>query len=239
VLSFILGLWVRVPEGWGMSETAGTITMNPAGAVRIGTVDLPIAGTEVKLADDGELLVRGPGVMRGYRDEPERTDEVLTADGRLRTGDVGAFADGYVRIVGPKKEIIINSAGKNMSSANIESAMVTACPLVGSAVAIGDQRPFVSALVVLERDAATAYAAANGLPADTAVLAEDEGGLAAVAAGVEEANATLSRVEHIRSWTVLPVFWEPGSDELTPPSVLKRGPIADKYAAQIEALYVE
>jgi long-subunit acyl-CoA synthetase (AMP-forming) len=237
-LVFLLGLGLRVSEAWGMTETTGLTTMNPLDAVRIGTVGVAAPGTEVRLAEDGELLVRGPGVMRGYRNDPERTAEALDADRWMHTGDIGTIdSDGYVRIVDRKKELIINAAGKNMSPTNIENALAGACPLVGSVVAIGDDRPFISALVVLDPDAATAYAAAHSLEADPAVLAEDEGVRTAIAAGVEAANRKLSRVEHIRAWQVLPTFWQPGSDELTPTMKLKRRPIAEKYAPVIDSLY--
>lgn len=237
-LVFILGLGIRVSEGWGMSETTAMTTLNPPNAVRVGTVGLPAPGTEVQVAEDGELLVRGPGVMGGYRNDPTRTAEAVDADGWMHTGDIGSIdEDGYVRILDRKKELIINSAGKNMSPSNIENALVVACPLVGSAVAIGDNRPFVTALIALDADAATAYAAEHGLEPSAAVLAEDAGVRAAVAAGVEAANGRLSRVEHIRAWQVLPTFWAPGGDELTPTSKLRRKPIGAKYATEIEALY--
>ncbi len=238
-LEFVLGLGLPVCEVWGMSETSCCVTVNPPDAVRIGTVGVPIAGCEVRLADDGELLVRGPLVMRGYRSEPERTAETIDPDGWLHTGDIATIdADGYVTIVDRKKELMINSAGKNMSPANIEGAVKAHCPLVGSAVAIGDDRPYVVALLTLDPDAAAAFARAHGI-ADPAAgaLAGDPQVRAAIEQGVQEANSRLSRVEQIKRYEILPTVWEPGGDEITPTLKLKRRPIAAKYAEQIGALY--
>ncbi len=239
VIEFFAALGLPICEGWGMSELSCVATINPPDAVRIGTVGLPLPGIELALADDGELLVRGPTVMRGYRGAPELTAETIDADGWLRTGDIAEIdADGYVRIVDRKKELIINAAGKNMSPANIENKIKAACPLVGSVVAIGDRRPYNTALLVLDPVAATSFAAANGIAAATpAQLAREEAVLRRVAEGVARANESLSRVEQIKRHTLLPEEWQPGGDELTPTMKLKRKPIAEKYAAQIEAMY--
>jgi long-subunit acyl-CoA synthetase (AMP-forming) len=194
---------------------------------------------ELAIAEDGELLTRGPLVMRGYRNEPEKTAETIDADGWLHTGDVATMDDeGYVRIVDRKKELIINAAGKNMSPANIENRLKSASPLIGQAIAIGDRRPYNVALIVLDPDACGAYAAKAGLAdASPAALCEHEGIVAAVTAAVEDANAGLSRVEQIKTFHILPVDWLPGGDELTPTMKLKRKPISEKYAAEIDALY--
>ena len=238
-LIFVLGLGIRVSEAWGMSESTGLTTMNPPDAIRIGTVGLPAPGTDVVIADDGELLVRGPGVMRCYRNDPEKTADAVDADGWLHTGDIGTIdEDGYVKIVDRKKELIINSAGKNMSPSNIENALIVECPLIGSVVAIGDQRKYVSALIALDADAMAAFAAANGIENSAATLASDPRLQQVISDAVGDANAKLSRVEHIRAWTVLPTFWEPGGDELTPTMKPKRKPIAAKYASEIDAMYV-
>ncbi len=146
--------------------------------------------------------------------------------------------DGYVRIVDRKKELIINAAGKNMSPQNIEGAIKVACPLVMSVVAFGDDRPYVTALVTLDPDACTAYAAKAGLSdGSPAVLAQDASVRALIQSGVDRANEKLSRVEQVKKFAVLPTPWEPGGDELTPTMKLKRRPIAEKYAAEIDALY--
>lgn len=238
-MAFILGLGIPVCEGWGMTETSAAATLNRPDAIRIGTVGTALPGTEVTVAEDGELLVRGPLIMRGYRNDPEQTAEAIDADGWMHTGDIGTIdADGYIRIVDRKKELIINAAGKNMSPSNIEGAVKVSCPLVGSVIAIGDNRKYITALLTLDPDACAAYAAQHGLPdASPAVLAEDSGVRAVIEAGIKAANDRLARVEQIKKYTVLSQVWEPGGDELTPKMSLKRKPIAEKYAADIEALY--
>jgi long-subunit acyl-CoA synthetase (AMP-forming) len=239
VLEFFAALGLPICELWGMSETSLIATINPLDAIRIGTVGVALPGVELSLADDGELLVRGPTVMRGYRKDPVRTAEAIDADGWLHTGDIAVIdADGYVTIVDRKKELIINSAGKNMSPANIENKLKAACSLIGSAVAIGDRRPYNTALIVLDPVAAASFAAAHGLAAATpAELAAEPAIEAEVAAGVERANASLSRVEQIKRHTLLAEEWLPGGEELTPTMKLRRKPIAEKYAAAIDAMY--
>jgi len=239
-LAFMLGLGIPVLEVWGMSETSAVVTMNPPDAIRIGTVGKVVpGGTEISLADDGELLVRGPLVMRGYRNDPARTADAIDADGWMHTGDIATIDDdGYVRIVDRKKELIINAAGKNMSPQNIEGAIKVGCPMVLSSVAIGDDRPYITALLTLDPDACAAYAAKAGLADGTPeALAQDAGVQAVVQAGIDEANSKLARVEQIKKFTILPTPWMPGGDELTPTMKLKRKVIAEKYAAEIERLY--
>ncbi|MGH9010551.1 MAG: AMP-binding protein [Acidimicrobiia bacterium] len=239
VLEFFDAIGLPICELWGMSELSCCASINPPGRIKLGTVGPALPGVELTIADDGELLCRGPLVMRGYRNEPEKTAEAIDADGWLHTGDVATIDDeGYVRIVDRKKELIINAAGKNMSPANIESRLKSASPLIGQAVAIGDRRSYNVALIVLDPDACGAYAAKAGLAdASAAALCQNEWIVAAVSAAVEEANAGLSRVEQIKTFRILPVDWLPGGDELTPTMKLKRKPIAEKYAAEIDALY--
>jgi long-subunit acyl-CoA synthetase (AMP-forming) len=250
VLVFFHAIGIELAELWGMSETCGSGCVNPPGKVRIGTVGPPAPGVEIKLAagdsgDEasgggrGEVLMRAPVVMRGYRNLPDKTAEALDADGWLHTGDVGEFDDhGYLRIVDRKKELIISAAGKNMSPANIESTLKGASPLIGQAAAIGDGRPYNTALIVLDTDFAPAWAAQNGLEgASLESLAGEERMRAAVQAGVDAANARLARVEQIKKFTILPGDWAPGGDELTPTMKLKRRPIAEKYAGEIDAMY--
>ena len=226
VMEFFAAMGIEILEVWGMSETTAIATMCPPGGVRIGTVGPPVPGVEVKLADDGEVMVRGPIVMKGYRNMPERTAETIRDDGLLMTGDVGEFDDaGYLKIVDRKKELIINAAGKNMSPANIEAKIKSSSPLIGQAIAIGDGRPYNVALITLDPDGAA------GKSADDADVQE------AVAEAVQRANEQLSRVEQIKKFKVLPEDWEPGGEELTPTMKLKRKPIAEKYASEIEALY--
>jgi long-subunit acyl-CoA synthetase (AMP-forming) len=238
VLEFFHAIGIPVGELWGMSETCGVATMNPPERVRLGTVGPPIPGVEVKLAEDGEVMVKGDPVMPGYRNQREKTEEAFE-DGWLLTGDIGELdEDGYLRIVDRKKELIINAAGKNMSPANIESKLKTASPLIGQCIAIGDRRPYNVALIVLDPDYAPGWAKQSGLEAEgLEELAGEEAVIEAVAAGVEEANSKLSRVEQIKKFRILAADWEPGGEELTPTMKLKRRPIAEKYEAEIEALY--
>jgi long-subunit acyl-CoA synthetase (AMP-forming) len=239
VLRYFADLGIPICELWGMSELSCCATCNPRERVKIGTCGPPILGAEVELAADGEVLVRGPLVMRGYRNDPERTREAIDADGCLHTGDIGALDDdGYLTIVDRKKELIINAAGKNMSPANIEARLKSASPLIGQCACIGDRRPYNVALIVLDPEAAAAFAHDRGLAGEEiADLAADTEVEAAVAAGVEEANSHLSRVEQIKRFKVLATDWLPDSDELTPTMKLKRRVIAKKYASEIEALY--
>ena len=191
---------------------------------RPGTVGKPLPGVEVRIADDGELLVKSAGVMRGYRNSPAQTAEAIDPEGWLHTGDVATIdQDGYVVIVDRKKELIINAAGKNMSPTNIESAIQVECGLIGSVIAIGDLRPYVTALVCLDPEAS----------ADV----DDAAALVQVEAAVERANAGLSRVEQIKRFKIVPNAWEAGGDELTPTMKLKRKPIAEKYSDLIDELY--
>ncbi len=222
-----------------MSELSCVATMVDPAAPRYGTVGRPLPGVELRIADDGEVLVRGGIVMAGYRNQPELTAETIDADGWLATGDIGELDEaGNLRIIDRKKELIINAAGKNMSPANIEQQLKAGSPLIGQAVAIGDRRPYNVALIVLDPDASRAFAAAHGLPdsSPAAMIAHPEV-LAEVQAGVDRANQRLSRVEQIKRYTVLPVDWAPAGDELTPTMKLRRRPIAEKYEAEIEALY--
>jgi long-subunit acyl-CoA synthetase (AMP-forming) len=209
-----------------MSELASIATLVPRANVRLGTVGPPIPGVELRLDADGEILVRGPTVMAGYRNQPEKTARTIDPDGWLRSGDIGEFDEaGFLRIIDRKKELIINAAGKNMSPANIEARIKSSSPVIGQAVCIGDARPYNVALVTLDPDGAAGRTAD-----DPEIQAE-------VAAAIDRANAQLSRVEQIKKYALLGDEWLPGGDELTPTMKLKRKPIAAKYAAQIESLY--
>jgi long-chain acyl-CoA synthetase len=237
-LEFFTGLGVDVCELWGMSELAGAGTLNPPGRAKVGSVGPPLPGVEVRLADDGELLVKSPGTMLGYRKDPDRTADAIDEDGWLHTGDVATIDDdGYVTIMDRKKELIISAGGKNMSPANIENTLKVTTPLAAAFVVVGDGRPYNVALVTLDPDAATAYAEKAGVTADPAVLAKDPGLLAEIQKGVDAGNARLSRVEQVKKFEVLPVFWMPGGEELTPTLKLRRKPIGEKYTAEIEGLY--
>jgi long-subunit acyl-CoA synthetase (AMP-forming) len=226
VIAFFHAIGVPLTEIYGMSETTGATNIAAPHAVRIGTVGPALDGVEVKLGEADEVLMRGPNIMRGYRNLPDKTAETIDADGWLHSGDVGRFdEDGYLRIVDRIKELIINAAGKNMSPANIEATLKSAGPLIGQACVIGDARPFNVALLVLDPDTA------GGMdPTDPEVRAKVEAEVAA-------ANEKLARVEQIKRFTILREEWVPGGDELTPTMKLKRRPVAEKYADEIEALY--
>jgi long-subunit acyl-CoA synthetase (AMP-forming) len=228
VIEFFHALGIPVAELWGMSETSGYGTCNPPEKIKIGTVGPPSPGAEIRLAGDGEVLIRGPFVMTGYRNQPDKTSEALDADGWLHTGDIGEFdEDGYLKLVDRKKELIISAGGKNMSPANIEAKLKAASPVIGQAIAIGDGRPYNVALLTLDPDVAPAYEQQHGREA---LLAEVE-------RGVEAANDQLARVEQIKRHRLLDDDWEPAGDELTPTMKLRRKPIHEKYAKEIEDLY--
>jgi long-chain acyl-CoA synthetase len=226
VIEFWGARGIPVCEVYGMSETTGVATVNPPDAIRAGTVGVALPGVEVKLSDTGEILMRGAVIMRGYRNHPDDTAEAIDADGWMHSGDVGVIdEDGYLRIVDRIKELIISSAGKNMSPANIEAAIKASGSLIGNVCAIGDASPYNVALVTLDPDAARGRHAG-----DLEVLAE-------VDAQIKRANERLARVEQIKRFTVLPHDWLPDGDELTPTSKLKRRAIAAKYATEIEGMY--
>ena len=239
VLEFFHALGIELSELWGMSETCGVGAVNRPGEVKIGTVGPPAPGVELQLAGDGEVLCRGEFLMIGYRNKPEQTAEALDADGWLHTGDIGAIdSDGFLRIVDRKKELIINSAGKNMSPANIEAILKSGSPLIGQACCIGDARPYNTALIVLDADFAPQWASAHGITGRSLdQLASEPSVVEAVQEGVDRANERLARVEQIKKFTIVAGDWLPGGDELTPTIKLKRKPIAAKYAREIEAMY--
>ncbi|MBM3666997.1 MAG: long-chain fatty acid--CoA ligase [Actinobacteria bacterium] len=241
VLEFFHAIGIPVAELWGMSETCGVATCNPPEKVKLGSVGPPVQGIEIRLAEDGEVMVKGPSVMPGYRNLPDKTAETFDDEGWLLTGDIGALdPDGYLRIVDRKKELIINAAGKNMSPANIESHLKSASPLIGQAAAIGDRRPYNVALIVLDPDFAPVWAEQNGLEGKSIEeLAGEEATVQAVQAAIDETNAKMARVEQIKRFKILPTEWLPGGHELTPTMKLKRKPISEKYTEEIEALYAD
>lgn len=225
VHEFILGLGVPLCEGWGMSECTAAVTVSLPSRIKIGTVGRPVPGAEIVLAADGEVLVRGPMVMRGYRKDPEKTSQTIDSSGWLHTGDIGSIdAEGFLSIIDRKKELIINAAGKNMSPTNIENAVAANCALVGVVAVIGDARPYNTALICLDPEAKGRYTS------DAAIGQ-------AIEAGVAAANAKLSRVEQIKKFTVLPETWEPGGEYLTPTHKLKRKSIEARYGELIQQMY--
>ncbi|WP_067824615.1 AMP-dependent synthetase/ligase [Nocardia inohanensis] len=239
VFTFLRKLRIPVTDIWGMSEI-GLVTAAPPERAKPGTIGTLLPGYEGRVLDDGELLIRAPFTMKGYRNDPAQTAEAKDADGWVHTGDIVTVDDeGYYTIVDRKKELIINAGGKNMSPSNIESAISTESLLIGAVVAIGDGRPYNVALVTLDGAAVPAFAEKFGLDPDPAVLAKDARVLEAVQQGVDAGNAKLARVEQIKKFALLPTVWNEGGEELTPTGKLRRKPIAAKYAAEIEALYAE
>ncbi|HEY7984333.1 MAG TPA: long-chain fatty acid--CoA ligase [Ktedonobacterales bacterium] len=240
VLLFFGSIGLPIIEVWGMSELTGPATSNRVDRVKLGTVGVTLLGVEAKLAEDGELLIRGGNVSPGYYREPERTAELLDADGWLHTGDVATVDDeGFYRIVDRKKELIITSSGKNISPSNIE-ALLKNHPLVGQAMAVGDHHSYICALIVLDAEVAPLWAKARGIQATTmAELASNPAVIDEVRRGVEAANSHLSRIEQVKRFTILPTEWTADSEELTPTLKLKRRVVYARYGREIEGMYGE
>jgi long-chain acyl-CoA synthetase len=238
LFEFFAALGIPICEVWGMSELSCVATLVPRAELRFGTVGRPLPRVEIVIAEDGEVLVRGPIAMAGYRNQPAKTAELIDAEGWVHTGDIGVLDDGFLTIVDRKKELIINAGGKNMSPVNIEQQLKQGSPLIGQTVAIGDRRPYNVALIVLDPDAARSFADAHHLgDASLEAMSREPAVREEIAAGVQRANARLSRVEQIKRFAILPCDWPPAGDELTPTMKLKRKPIAAKYAEEIDALY--
>ncbi|GIF21630.1 long-chain acyl-CoA synthetase [Actinoplanes tereljensis] len=238
VLLYLASIGVDVLEVWGMTETTGTATINTPDHFRTGTVGRVNPGMEVKLAEDGEILVRGPLVAAGYLSPGGGVEPIVDADGWLATGDVGTLdADEYLTITDRKKELIINSSGKNISPAQIEN-LLRAHPLIAQAVAIGDRRPYVTALIVLDDESVPLWAGRRGLVFESVGdLADHPDLLAEITAAVEAANEKLARPEQVKTFRVLPTAWTPETGELTPTLKLRRRVVAERYADTISSLY--
>ncbi|WP_405146169.1 long-chain fatty acid--CoA ligase [Nocardia salmonicida] len=238
-LEYFLGLGFAVSEVWGMSETAGVGTFTEIDKPRPGSVGRVMDGVELRLDADGEVLIRGPIITPGYRNMPDKTAEAIDDAGWLHTGDIGTLdADGYLRIVDRKKELIISEAGKNIAPSNIENAMKAASSMIGQAVAIGEARAYITALIMLDPDVAALRAKDFGATDAThAELARRKEIVDEVKEAVLAGNRKLSRVEQIKRFVIVENLWEPGGDELTPKMSLKRTPISNKYAETITQLY--
>jgi long-subunit acyl-CoA synthetase (AMP-forming) len=227
---------LNITEIWGMSETAMSLC-NPVDRIKIGTVGRPMPGFEARLLDDGELCVRGP-IFRGYRGDEARTRESVDEDGWMHSGDIASIdEDGYYRIIDRKKEIIINSAGKNIPPTMVEAAIKSQSPLIAHAIAIGDRLPYLTALIVLDEEQLGAFAQHHGLSGSFAELSATPEARAEVQRIIDAANATLARIEQVKKFTVLGDSWTIGSDEITPSQKLKRRNIVARYKPEIDALY--
>jgi long-chain acyl-CoA synthetase len=237
LISWYRAIGVPLSEIYGLSECTGPMTWEPH-RVKPGAVGVAFPGCEVFLAEDGEVCCRGGNVFGGYLDDPEKTAEALGDDGTLFTGDMGEIdEEGYLRIVDRKKELIITAGGKNISPANLEAALKV-LPLVGQVCAVGDQRPFMTALVVLDPEVAPVWARDHDIRFTTlASLAENPEVRAELEAGLAGVMARFNQTERIKKLAILGQEWLPDSDELTPTSKLKRRSILAKYAEEIDALY--
>ena len=238
VAAFFAGLGMKILDVYGMTETTGAFTANTPAEFKLGTVGRPYAGMEVAIAGDGEILARGPLTTPGYLNRPDLTESLIDPDGWLHTGDIGTIdADGFVSVTDRKKELIITAGGENIAPAAVENVLV-AHPLIGQALAYGDRRPYVVALLTLDGEAAPAWARARGITAGSlAELASHPQVLAEVAAGVTAANQRLARVQQVKRWRLLPVEWTAETGELTPTLKLKRRVVHAKYADIIDSLY--
>ncbi len=239
LLVFFKAIGIEILEVYGMTESTAVITANQPGAVRIGTVGPALPGIELQIAADGEILARGPIVTPGYHGRPEATTEAIDAEGWLHTGDLGSVDDdGYLRIVGRKKELIITAGGKNLSPNNIEETIKQQSPVIGQICAVGDTRPFISALIVLDAEVLPGWCAANGVSfASVAEASQHPDVIAEVQRAVDAGNEHLARVEQVRQWAIVPSEWTAESEELTPSLKLKRSVIHTKYSDVIDGLY--
>ena len=236
ILRFFDAAGVLVLEGWGMTETSTAATIATPEVFKFGTIGKPFPGVEVRIADDGEILVKGPNVFQGYYKNEEATRETIV-DGWLHTGDIGEIdSDGFITITGRKKDIIITAGGKNITPANLE-AEIKQHPLVSQCVVVGDRRPYLVALITLDPETAAAYAKEEGLPDDLEALASNDAVRASIQAHLDQVNQKFARVEQVKKFEILPQDLSQESGELTPTMKVKRNVVADKHAAEIEKLY--
>jgi long-chain acyl-CoA synthetase len=236
ILRFFDAAGVLVLEGWGMTETSTAATISTPDDFKVGTIGRPFPGCEVKIADDGEILVKGPNVFQGYHKNEEATRETIV-DGWLHTGDIGEIdSEGFIKITGRKKDIIITAGGKNITPANLE-ADIKQHPLVSQCVVVGDRRPYLVALVTLDPEEVVAYAKEHGLPEDPEQLAANADIKASIEAHVEEINKNYARVEQVKKISILPHDLSQESGELTPTLKVKRAVVASKHEGAIEGLY--
>jgi long-chain acyl-CoA synthetase len=236
ILRFFDAAGVLVLEGWGMTETSTAATVSKPDDFKVGTIGKPFPGCEVKIAEDGEILVKGPNVFQGYYKNEEATRETIV-DGWLHTGDIGEIdEDGFIKITGRKKDIIITAGGKNITPANLENE-IKQHPLVSQCVVVGDRRPYLVALVTLDPEDAVAYAQEHGLPEDPEALAASDQIRKEIEAHVDEINEKFARVEQVKKIAILPRDLSQESGELTPTLKVKRAVVTSKHEPEIEALY--
>ena len=237
---FFRGIGVTIYEGYGLTETTAGITVNRPDALRIGTVGRPVGGATVRIAEDGELLFRSPLVFKGYWNNDAATHETLDRDGWFHTGDIGEIdEDGFVRITGRKKELIVTAGGKNVAPAVLEDR-VRGHWLVSQCLVVGDQKPFIAALITIDPEAFPRWLQQNGKPADTKVadVIDDEALHAELQTAIDDANKAVSKAESIRKFAILPEDWTEAGGQLTPSLKLKRNVVQNECADQIDALYI-
>jgi len=239
LFEFFHGLGVPLLEVYGQTESTGVISANRPARPRVGTVGEPIPGIEVTLADDGEILTRGPHVFQGYFKDEEATSTVLADDGWLRTGDIGELdADGFLRITDRKKDILVTAGGKNVPPQNIENDLKTS-KYVSQALVVGDKRPYVAALITLDPEEIGRWAAGEGIDGDVAALARDEGVRALIQTVVDDANSERSRFEQVKRFAILPRDFTMAEGEITPTLKLRRRAVIEHFSSEIDALYAE
>jgi long-chain acyl-CoA synthetase len=237
ILAFFFAAGVPVFEGWGMTETTSIGTLNLPGAYKFGTIGRPVAGADVRIAEDGEIEMAGEMIMREYWNNPAATADVMTPDGYLRTGDLGAIdADGYVSITGRKKDIIITAGGKNLTPANLEGELRMS-RWISQAVMFGDRKPYPVALITLDAEQIVPWAEAHGLPTDLDALAAHPEVRALIQADLDAVNANYAQVEQIKRFAILPRDFTLDAGELTPSLKLKRNVVYSSYADAFEDLY--
>ena len=240
LLCMLNGIGIPVIEGYGMTESGGLATLSSLSEIKPGSVGKAYhRDVEIRIAPDGEILVRGPNITPGYHNRPDATAEAIDSGGWLHTGDLGALdVDGSLSVTGRKKELIINSAGKNISPDSIETAIKRESVLISHVVAVGDRRKYITALVVLDSDALTAWAAHSGLPTASFVeLVRNPSVQAEIEKAIEAGNSRLSRVEQVKQFAIVDEPWVPGSSELTPTLKLRRSVIAELHRDTIESMY--
>jgi len=235
---FFRGIGLPIYEGYGLTETTAGATVNRPDAMKVGTVGRPIPGVTVRIADDGEILLKGDNVFVGYYNNPDATNEALDDDW-FHTGDIGELdKDGYLRITGRKKELIVTAGGKNVAPAVLEDRL-RANPLVSQCMVVGDQKPFIAALVTIDEEAFPDWKSKNGKDAGASVadLVDDDDLRASVQAAIDEANRAVSKAEAIKAFRILPEDWTVETGHLTPSMKVKRNVVLDDYAAEVESLY--
>lgn len=237
---FYRGVGLTIYEGYGLTETSAAITVNRVNDLKVGSVGKLVPGNSMRLAEDDELLVKGGVVFGGYWNNQSETDAVFT-DGWFHTGDLGAIdSDGFLTIIGRKKEIIVTAGGKNVAPALLEDKL-RAHPLISQAMCVGDQQPFIAALITIDPEAFPGWKERNGKDPNATVadLTEDPDLVAEIDLAVKEADQAVSKAEAIRKFRILPVDFTEDTGELTPTLKVKRKVVAEKFAADIEALYAK